>query len=240
MEPNREAPYGDTLNREELTRAARYRALALLLLPPSQELGEEIALLSNDVPDGPGEPLRALAAEYSEELTGIYHALLGPSGACRDVESDFEVNKLGGKGPLMADVSGFYRAFAYEHQLLGPVSVDHISAELDFMAWLSFKTAYARYIENAEAVEVCEDASAKFAKAHLGAWVRSFAHKVRSTAEGTYYDRVTAVLIAQLDELAPGLVAEERPDLRRGPGLPVLNEDQSTEECDGPLGLEDN
>lgn len=230
------------LSTDLLQRAARLRALALLLLPPNAEGAGELARLCEGVPDGAGDALRSLASEYGPAHEGVYHALLGASGALRDAESDYEVNALGGKGPLLADVAGFYQAFRYDHESLGPISMDHVSAELDYLAWLAFREAYARYEGNAEGAAVCHDAAEAFGKAHLGVWARSFAKRIRDTAPESYYARVATTFEEQLGELLGASLVGVLPSLRRGPGLPVWNDSEGDEgdpfalECDGPVG----
>jgi len=208
----------------ELQRASTYRVLALLFLPPSEANKEELVTLCSELSGEQATELQVLAKEYSKELEGLYHQVLGPTGVCRDAESDFEVNALGGKGPLLADVAAFYKAFAYEYETLGSFAPDQISVELDYMAWLAFKTAYARHCDRLEDAQTCSIASNKFVKDHLGAWVRSFLARLNEASEGTYYEGVAQVALQCLERMEPGQIAAIRPDLRRGPALPVLTE----------------
>lgn len=216
-----------------LRRAARYRALSLCFAPPDEATRDELLALARDLgDDGDDGALMALATEAKAdaELEALYHSALGPTGVVRDSESDYEVNPLGGKGPLMADVAGFYLAFRYEDATLTAMSPDHVSVELGFMAWLALRIAYAGHVGDAEGAAICADASDKFARDHLGRWSATFFAKVRAQCTDTWYDRAAALALASLERMEPGRVAPPVIE-RRKVALPTLDD---SDECGLP------
>lgn len=165
----------------DLQRAATYQFLALLFLPPTAEVRGELGVLAEALPDELRAEGQALAAHAGPEVEHEYHALLGGSGRCRDCESDYQVNALGGKGPLIADVAAFYRAFHFSAEALR-LAPDHIAVELDFLGYLAMKTAYARHAGLSDEREICEAAATSFLHDHLAHWTPAFLAQLDATA----------------------------------------------------------
>lgn len=211
----------------DLRSAATYRFLSLLFTTPSQEGRDELTALAGEVSPALAAHAREIAEASGPALQGLYHQVLGASGQVPDVECAYDDNTAGGRGPLVADVAGFYRAFAYDHR--GPCTQDHIAAELDFLGWLSLKSAYARHRDDLEHLEVTRDARAKFVKDHLGRWAVTFLERLALVGEGTHYEAV-AVLASKVLRDAEGDVFD-RPDARLR--LPVLDEPGDVESCGG-------
>lgn len=216
-----------------LRRAARYRAMSLCFAPPDAASINELCALARDLgDDGDGGALAALAAEAHDDLEALYHSALGPTGVVRDCEADYEVNPLGGRGPLLADVAGFYLAFHYEDTTLTAMSPDHISVELGFMAWLSLRLAYAGHVSDPDGAAICAEASDKFAKEHLGRWCATLFARIRERSPGTWYDRAAAWAQSAIERMEPGRVAPPVIE-RRKVSLPTLDE---SDECGLPPG----
>lgn len=217
-------------------RAATYRALSLLFLPPSDAAAAELRALGADLMASDprlAEPLLALAEDAGAPLGSLYHLALGPSGAVRDGESDYEVNPLGGKGPLIADVAGFYRAFLYEDRTVHGLGPDHVSTELGFMAWLALRRAYALHAGEVEGAEVCAAAERSFVAAHLGRWAATFFARMRERCPETWYDAAAQLADVTLAALEPGAIAAAQPD-RAKVSLPTLDD---SDECGLPPDL---
>lgn len=170
----------------DLQRAATYQFLALLFLPPTAEVLEELPVLAGALPDELRADGQALTAHAGPEVEHEYHALLGGSGRCRDCESDYQVNSLGGKGPLIADVAAFYRAFHFSAEELR-LAPDHIAVELDFLGYLAMKTAYARHAGLADEREICEAAATSFLRDHLAHFAPQFLAQLDSTAGDRFH-----------------------------------------------------
>lgn len=172
----------------DLQRAATYQFLALLFLPPTAEVLEELPVLAGALPDHLRADGQALAAHAGAEVEHEYHALLGGSGRCRDCESDYQANALGGKGPLIADVAAFYRAFRFSADGLC-LAPDHIAVELDFLGYLAMKSAYARHAGLSDEREICESAADSFLRDHLAQWTPQFFAQLDSTAGDLFHGR---------------------------------------------------
>lgn len=211
--------------REDLSRAASYRFLSLLLSTPSEEARAELETLAAEVDGALLEDAPRLSEVSGSGLQGLYHRLLGASGQVPDVECAYDDNTAAGRGPLIADVAGFYRAFSYEHA--GPNTADHIAAELDFLGWLSMKRAYARHIGAADRLEVTSSARAKFIQDHLGRWVMPFLERLAQAGEGTHYEAVAVLASGALRRLEGDVF--DRPNARMR--LPVLDEPEDLETC---------
>ncbi len=212
---------------KHLRRAAHYRALALLFAPPDARAGDELRDLARDLG---GAELAALAADVGAPLGALYHQCLGPTGAVRDCESDYEVNPLGGKGPLLADVAGFYIAFKYEDATLECLSPDHVAMELGFMGWLALRAGYAAREGSAGDLALCEDAAEKFMRDHLGRWAATLVARVAERCPDTWYAHAATYTQTQLEALEPGRVAPPVSERRRV-ALPTLDE---SDECGLP------
>jgi TorA maturation chaperone TorD len=191
----------DFATQRELEQSCTYRFLALLFQPPSPEMARELADLAGVLDESLREDGRALAFELGPDVEHDYHALLGGSGRCRDCESDYQVAALGGKGPLLADVAAFYRAFhfAADDHCLAP---DHVAVELDFLGYLAMKAAYARHASLIDEREICELAAEQFDRDHVARWLPSFLAQVMSAAGDSFYGR--AARFAERAASVPG------------------------------------
>lgn len=210
----------------DLSRAASYRFLALLLSTPSEQARAELTALASEVTGELKEDAPRLGEVSGASLQGLYHRLLGASGQVPDVECAYDDNTAGGRGPLIADVAGFYKAFAYEHP--APNTADHIAAELDFLGWLALKSAYARHEGAAEHFEVTQLAREKFVGDHLGRWAMPFLERLAQVGEGTHYEAV-AVLASKTLRALEGDALFDRPNARMR--LPVLDDPEDVDAC---------
>ena len=92
-------------------------------------------------------------------------------------------------GKLMGDSATAVKEF-YEQEGLDIVlkdSPDHVSAELEFLYFLSLKQAEA--LENSDQDEASRlaEKQASFLRLHLGNWIESFAEKIQANAETEFY-----------------------------------------------------
>ncbi len=87
----------------------------------------------------------------------------------------------------LADIAGFYRAFGLEVSTAAKERLDHVSVELEFMAFLAYKEAYARAHDGAAAGEICRRAQQSFMTHHLGRFGPLFARLLRRKVGDGYY-----------------------------------------------------
>lgn len=177
--------------REALGQATRWRLLGCLLSPPRPDVAPEIEELADGLSAPEGALARTLAAMARTEpdLDAAYHRLLGPGGACPPAESDHDRAASCNKGPLIADVCAFYRAFAFEPGAEMPEAPDHVAVECNFFAYLHFKHAHARFVGHQEASEVTAKALRDFWNDHLGRFLPTLLERLEEATLGhPYYE----------------------------------------------------
>jgi len=84
----------------------------------------------------------------------------------------------------MADIAGYYRAFGLRPGELQRRRVDHLSMELEFMAWLIFKeeAAYGQRHSAPGEAATCVSAQRSFFRDHLSWWLPAFARGLHARA----------------------------------------------------------
>jgi TorA maturation chaperone TorD len=152
-----------------LARAAGWRFASLLFQEPHQNRPAELtalAALMSDSDRAGAEALVAATALRAED----YHRVLGPGG-CPASESAYDRAAIANRGPLVADVSAFYEAFAYPPRLTSDLVPDHVVVELDFLGFLAMKIAFATHEGRAEESAVARAAYQEFLARHVGFWI---------------------------------------------------------------------
>jgi hypothetical protein len=155
--------------------AARWRLLGLLLERPRGNWHEEIGSLVREIAD----PDLIAAAEGAREATeGEYLAVLGPGG----VVSPRQVGhmKEGDPAQLIAELSTFYEAFAYEPGNENPP--DHIAVEAGFVGFMKLKEAFARASGNRDGEGRTKRAIGRFMDRHLRDFSHAFAERLAVSA----------------------------------------------------------
>jgi TorA maturation chaperone TorD len=159
--------------RDWLEVSARWRLLSLCFQLPTPVIRREIKRLSKTA----AEPLAEIAAEWAsaplQEAAAEYHRVLGPGGVPA-VESSYDPNALAGRGPLLADIAGFYEAFAYRPEEPPAAVPDHIAVQLDFLSYLAMKAAFALHDHRPNDARITVQAYQKFQREHLYTWLREF------------------------------------------------------------------
>ncbi|MBM4386968.1 MAG: molecular chaperone TorD family protein [Deltaproteobacteria bacterium] len=172
-----------------LSEAALYRFFSLCFQYPRKGLSDEMLAVrgetgNNELPLPPSD----------ETLEDEYHYILGSGGCCSPCESEHSGDRLGGKGRIMADVAGFYRAFGFIPDIETKSPVDDIAVELSFLSFSTFKEAYARYQGKEEEAGLCAEAKRKFMKEHLLIWIGSFSGKLKESAPESFYAKISVTL----------------------------------------------
>ncbi len=188
-------------------RSAGYTLLAHVFAYPDAERFADIREIANEY----------LAAEQQTPLTGLAHlamatdvetvepeyvALMSFSSSpdCPAFETAYFSSDAIQQTMRMADIAGFYRAFGVDTRS-GGFRPDELSVELEFMAYLCQKEAYA--VEHLGAPRVKQTAKAQrmFMGEHLGRWGAAFGRRVSSRATpGSFYHMAALALSAWISD----------------------------------------
>lgn len=156
-----------------LADAAVWRVLSLLFQRPAGAWLQELRALARELAD----PEIATAVEAASEVgEGEYLAWLGPGGAIAPREPAYQ--PLQDPGRLLADLSGFYEAFAYRPRQEDPP--DHIATELGFAGFLRLKAAYAWKAGRPRDAELTSRALHRFLVDHLAPFLVALRGQVAS------------------------------------------------------------
>lgn len=196
----------------KLAQAAEWRMLGLLLERPRDGWFQEVARLAAEVKNP--ELRRAAASALRHATEGDYLALIGPGGGV----SPREVSYLPFEDPghLLAKISGFYSAFAYQPNAEDPI--DHLAVEVGFVAYLFLKEAFARADGQVAAARTTADARCRFLDDHLASAAAGFANRL-AVAGPSYLLEVAELLAARVPgKTAPAVAPEALEDLCSGCG----------------------
>ena len=167
-----------------LERAAGWMFASLALQPPSESNVVTMRSLLPTLPPAIREEATAIVGLPLSDWEPEFFSVLGPAG-CPACESSYERAAMAARGPLIADVAAFYKAFAYQPETLREVP-DHIAVEIDFLAFMAMKIAFARYEHRDDEADLTIEAYEKFERTHLGAWARALCEKLIATGSAHY------------------------------------------------------
>jgi TorA maturation chaperone TorD len=184
MKPRRRKLPG-TESRRWLARAARWRLLSLLFQPPTRASRRELSRLAETAPEDEAALSQEWASVPIGQAVAEFHRVLGP-GRVPAVESSYDPNALAGRGPLLADIAGFHKAFAYRPEQPPAEVPDHIAVLLDFLSYLAFKAAFAVHEKKQEEAYITAVAYERFLEAHLHHWVAAFRERLECSGSVFY------------------------------------------------------
>jgi DMSO reductase family type II enzyme chaperone len=195
-----------------LCRSLLYGAISIGFLPPNPEtsrrLGradalEPLARAARVLDGESGTKLaprvRGLktcpAARRPEELTATYRRLFGHTarGRVPAYETEYGSDALFQKPQELADLAGFLGAFGLAVDPSAHERIDHVSCELEFLAFLSRKEAHA--LESGDDPMLLETrrAGRLFLTDHLARFVPSFTRRVLREDPDGFYGRLAAL-----------------------------------------------
>lgn len=168
-----------------LGRSALYEVLALGLAYPHDDTLGRVEVLAEDLGGHAVVEDRRLGAALdrlssalrevdADRLAPVHFALFEGSVLCSPHETEYIRDPLA-KAAQLADIAGFYAAFGLRVSRLHQTTPDEICTELEFMALLTRKEAYAALREWPERQKVSRDAGRRFLESHLGRWSGAFA-----------------------------------------------------------------
>jgi nitrate reductase assembly molybdenum cofactor insertion protein NarJ len=161
-------------SREEMAEALRFRLMGLLLERPRPGWIEEAEALAAEA----GNTSLREAVEAARDATeGTYLSLLAEGGFVSPRETTWRHRE--DPGHILADIAGFYEAFAFKPRAEDPL--DHIAVEAGFVGYLHLKEARALFHDDQEGTEITATARRRFLEAHLSQFARPFADRLAAT-----------------------------------------------------------
>jgi len=113
-------------------------------------------------------------------------------------ETEFGKREVFQQTQLLADISGTYQAFGLDINAAHRDRCDHLSTELEFLAFLLLKEAYATEHDESEQARIARGARQQFLHDHVGKWVPLLLERMEQGApasEFTDYLRMTAAFL---------------------------------------------
>lgn len=208
-----------------MARSRVHRLLSPLFLYPDagtfsglagEGAGEAAGVLGN--PDGLTDALKLLQGRLrdpiglqSEHVRVFGHTL---SEECSPYDTQYGEPHIFQQAHILADIAGYYRAFGLEVSDWAKERLDHISIELEFMAFLAYKEAFALTAHGEEPARICREAQRRFLNDHLGRWGPAFTRRLEAEAGGGFYRTLAQVtgkfLAFEADALGVTPVTAER------------------------------
>ena len=102
---------------------------------------------------------------------------------CPPYETLFGNDHVFAQSHVMGDIAGFYKAFGVELSKDVHERLDHLSVELEFMHFLTYKESYSRCHDGIDKTEIVVDAQKKFVRNHIGRWVPLFCRMLAKKAD---------------------------------------------------------
>jgi TorA maturation chaperone TorD len=191
LNPNHES-------RRAMADALDWRLIGLLLERPRFGWIEEAEALAAETRDG---QLRDAVRVARGATEGAYLSLFAEGGFVSPRETTWRHRE--DPGQILADIAGFYDAFAFRPCVEDPL--DHIAVEAGFIGYLCLKEARALGHGEEESAETTASARRRFIADHLGHFAEEWADRV--SAAGVPHLSAAAQAIAencigQLDHVA--------------------------------------
>ncbi|MEW6743730.1 MAG: molecular chaperone TorD family protein [Planctomycetota bacterium] len=185
--------------RPHLERGARWRLLSSLLEPPRPGRQERLRTLVSETPLGFDADLEPALAPDDGALIAEHFACLRPAGCVSACASDYIEGGFADKGPILADIAGFYRAFGFEPELRE--APDHFANLLACLAFLAVKQAYMMHLGDGAQARLAQEAEAKLFREHVRSYLERFAANLADVApEGSAYGAIARVIATACEE----------------------------------------
>ena len=124
-----------------------------------------------------------------DDIRSDYLRLFDVGREISPYETEYVKEKASRKPFELSDITGFYSAFGFGvgTDMQFKEAPDHVSIELEFMAILSWKEAFAREEKQAEHLGIVQDARFKFFESHVAKWSFYFCRKVLDLDEDDFF-----------------------------------------------------
>ncbi len=235
-----------------LCRSLLYEALALGFRPPTAHMTERLctadsvealadaALMVDAVQrtDLAGRTRLLAQTREAGDLEAIQsahrrlfgHTVRGPVPA---YETEYGEDTLFQKPQEMSDIAAFLRAFGLALDARRHERIDHVSCELEFMAFLARKEAHAIESGDEEMLAATKNGARLFLKDHLGRFAPSFARRVMNADPGGTYGRLAELCLDFVKSEGARLGSSVGPEMLR---LRAPIDDRAPMACGGSDG----
>jgi nitrate reductase assembly molybdenum cofactor insertion protein NarJ len=168
-----------TLNPNQASRRAMagaldWRLIGLLLERPRSGWIEEAEALAAETRH---TDLRDAVQAARGATEGTYLSLFAEGGFVSPRETTWRHRE--DPGQILADIAGFYEAFAFRPRAEDPL--DHIAVEAGFIGYLCLKEAQALARDDEESAEITASARRSFIDDHLGQFAEKWAERISAT-----------------------------------------------------------
>ncbi len=148
---------------DALRLASEWRLLGALFARPTASWRRELTAAREECSNA--DLRQAAGAALEQAAEGVYHSIFGPGGPAAPREASYRTTLQ--LGYLLAELEAYYGAFAYEPDSHEPI--DHVAAEIDFVAFLRLKEALARANGRLDEADIVRSAVEAFLAEHLSA-----------------------------------------------------------------------
>lgn len=157
-----------------------------------------------ELPESLDETIRALASSLPTglDVARLHYMTLFPPIASQDApgyETGYRGDGIFQQSELMADIAGFYRAHGLRAGGPERERVDHITVELEFMAFVAKKETLAIQKGSEEQAAICRDTAALFLKDHLGCWGPAFGRRASAVSASAWLRNVGQLVSAWIE-----------------------------------------
>ena len=223
---------------EVLARAFRYPWDTNYFNP--EDMLESLSMILPDDPEW--EKVQGLITSVSEALSATdkerlqrEHMLIfshGFSKECPPYEIFYGTDGYTQQIDVLMELGGVYKRYGVELSDRADERPDHLSIEMEFMQYLTYKQAYGiQHGHPAEAIAVAADGQKKFILNHLGRWVPLFCQFLsQKAAKGLYLHLAGILSIFMANEVR---LLGVRPKIAEAPDfhpIPYPYEDSIVEE----------
>lgn len=144
-----------------------------------------------ELPESLGDLIDGLTSCLPRDLESarLHYMALFPPIASRDApgyETAYRGDGIFQQSELMADIAGFYRAHGLRAGGPERERVDHITVELEFLAFVARKETLAIRSGSDERAAMCRDTAALFLQDHLGCWGPSFGRRSAAVTRSSW------------------------------------------------------
>lgn len=176
-----------------------------------------------------------LSAGRLAELQLHYMHLFGHAvrGSCPLYELEYGPRDIVQQAPLLADIAGFYVAFGMQLTEDAHERADHLAVECEFLSVLAEKAACALEADDAEGLEIVQNAQRSFLTDHLGRWLPSLVRRIQLRSPNAFYGRLAALASRFIADECRRLGVEPEPRFLQV--TPVNPPADSSIECGGGL-----